>query len=322
MLHPEFTQSKLTMNKQTVKNLLQPKNWLLYLTYLIVRLLLLLPYSILMYIGSALGLLAFYTFRGRRNIAETNISLCFPQLNAKQQKQLVKANMISSGKTLFETAMAYWSPDKKMIGLYEIEGLNNLEKALEAKHGVILLSAHFTMLDLAVRMLNITLDKPAHMMYRKHNDPFIESFIHKGRIKHCGKTIGKKDVGGILESLANNNAIWYAPDQNFKYHMVFAPFFGIQAATVTGTTRLASESNAKVVPFFFYRKPNNEGYTLEFQPALENFPCGDKYQDTVRINQLIEEAVKKHPEQYLWTHRRFKTRPPGEPLIYPKKKKR
>ncbi len=299
-----------------------PKYWGLWLVYLFLRLLTLLPYSFLMRLGACLGKIGYYFIGERRKIIEINISLCFPELNKKDQKALVKANIISTVKSGFETMLAYWAPDKRLNQWIEIEGIKYLEEALSQKHGVILLGAHFTTFDLAIRLLNIKLKTPASMLYRAHNNPLIETLIAKGRHRHCRTTIGKKDLSKLMKCLAENHAVLYAPDQNFSYHNEFVPFFGVKASTVTGTSRIARESQAKIVPFFYYRKPKNQGYHLQHYPALENFPSGNTYEDTARIIKLIEEAIRKHPEQYLLSHRRFKTRPPGEPLIYPKKRKK
>lgn len=307
------------MIKYFTKN---PKYWPPLLFYYFLRLLSLLPYRFLMGLGSLIGWVGYYCISNRKKIIEINISLCFPHLTTTEQKKLAKANIISTAQSGIETMLAYWASDKKLKNLAEIEGIDHLTQALRSNHGVILLSAHFTMLDLAIRLLNLKLTTPIDMMYRQHNHPFFETLIQNARQKHCQTLIGKKELGKLYQCLAANHAVWYAPDQNFKYHNVFVPFFGVQASTVTATSRIAKESNAKVVPFFFHRKPNHQGYILEFHPALENFPSGDDKADTIRINLLIEKSIKYHPEQYLWSHRRFKTRPAGEEnQIYPKKKK-
>jgi KDO2-lipid IV(A) lauroyltransferase len=299
---------------------LQPKYWGHLIFTLFLQLLSLLPYRILMLIGSLLGHIGYYCIRERKKIIKINIKLCFPQLNATEQKKLVKANIISTTKSSVETLLAYWASDKKLENMAEIKGIEHLEQALKSNHGVILLSAHFTMLDLAIRLLSMNSKTPIDMMYRSHNNPFFEALIHNARKKYCHTLVGKKDLGKLYQCLADNHAVWYAPDQNFNYHNVFVPFFGVQASTVTATSRITKESHAKAVCFFFHRQPDHRGYFLQLYPALENFPSGDEKEDTARINQIIEQQVSKHPEQYLWSHRRFKTRPKGEPLIYPRKK--
>jgi KDO2-lipid IV(A) lauroyltransferase len=124
-------------------------------------------------------------------------------------------------------------------------------------------------------------------------------------------------VRGLLRQLKNNQAVWYAPDQNYSgKQSVFAPFFGIAAATTSATARLAAASGAAVVPFFQERLPGTRGYRLVLEPALEDFPGDDPAADTARVNAVIEEHVRRAPAQYLWVHRRFKTRPAGEAPVY------
>ncbi len=303
------------------KYLINPKNWPVFIGLCFARLIALLPYSFLMWLGAGLGRLGYHLARTRRQIIEINIKLCFPELSPEEQTKLVKANMISTTKALFETILMLFASDKKLRKLLEVEGLENVEKALAEKHGAILLCSHFTMLDLAARLINLRL--PVHMdgMYRKQKNPLFEHVVYNARVKFCSELIEKKDLRKMLKRLASNHLVWYAPDQNFNYQHVFVPFFGIPAATVTGTSKIARHTGAKVVPMRYYRKPKNAGYHFKIYPALENFPSDDDEQDTARIIKLVENAAREHPDQYLWAHRRFRTRPPGEPLIYPKKRK-
>ncbi len=304
------------------KYLLNPKNWFIAIGYFIIQLLILLPYATLMHLGAIIGYLFYYMLRKRRQIVEINIRLCFPNFNEKQQAQLIKANFISTGKALFETALALWAPDKKLKPLCEISGIEYIDKALKFGHGILLISPHFVTMEMAGRLLAISYKKtPMNVLYRKHNNPFIEYLITTARKKYYGKTIGKKNMLTLIRCLQKNELVIYAPDQNINYQMVFTPFFGIKAATVTMASAITRKTGAKVVPMAWYRKPHNKGYLLQAHEDFENFPSGDNYKDTLRLTRFIEDAVKKHPEQYLWMHRRFRTRPHGEPLIYPRKRK-
>jgi KDO2-lipid IV(A) lauroyltransferase len=300
------------------KYLLNPKNWLIIIVYGLIRLLILLPYPVLMKLGTLIGVLMYHLLRKGRKTIEINIKLCFPHLSLKEQQKLVKKNMISYGKGLFETTLSWWAPDKKIANLYTINGLQDGYNAAKNSRGIILLCAHFTMLELTGRMLSMQVKIPGHAMYRKFKNPLLNHLINKNREKYCNNMISNKNVAGIFKSLANNHGVWYAPDENCRNNMVFVPFFGVPAATTTATSRIAKISGSKVIPFFVYRKENDKGYVLNILPALDNFPSGDEYQDTFRINKLIEDAVKQHPDQYIWMRRRFRTRPQGEPDIYPK----
>ena len=218
--------------------------------------------------------------------------------------------------------MSWWATEKQLQKLVSIDGLQHLQDALQGGKGVILLSAHFTTLEIGGRLL--ALHAPFHVMYRKHKNPVIEQVMRKARIRNFEKAIPRKDLRTLLQSLKQNLPVWYAPDQDYgAKHSIFAPFFGIPAASITATSRIARMSGAAIVPFFQTRLPDNKGYRLTLYPALQDFPGEDIEQDTRRINQLIETAIREQPAQYLWVHRRFKTRPPGEAKFYkPRRKKR
>lgn len=305
-----------------LKYLFNPKGWLIGLLYLLLRAIALLPLTILMILGKWLGKLAYYVAPERKSIIRTNLSLCFPELSEKEQDQLIRANLISTTQGLFETLLAFWASDHRLKPLVTVSGLEHIKAALENKNGVVLLASHFTMLDLAARFIDMHLEQPLDMVYRAHNDAMIEGIIAKGRMNHCHDLIGKKSVVKFFEALRQNHVVWYAPDQNFKFHNVFVPFFGVPASTVTFTSTIAKQTGAAVIPILFNRKHNGLEYEIKLLPALDDFPSGDDTADTARILKIIEEQARKYPEQYLWSHRRFKTRPEGEPLIYPKKKRR
>ncbi len=280
-----------------------------------------LPYAWQTGIGRLLG----NTFRrfasSRREIAQLNFSLCFPELTAQQRQKLLADHFASLGIGIMETAMSWWSTKDQLEKLVKIDGLQYLHDALKGGKGVILLSAHFTTLEIGGRLL--ALHAPFHVMYRKHKNPVIEQVMRKARIRNFEKAIPRKDLRTLLQSLKQNLPVWYAPDQDYgAKHSIFAPFFGLQAASITATSRLARMSDAAIVPFFQTRMPENRGYQLTLYPALQDFPGEDIEQDIQRINQLIEARIREQPEQYLWVHRRFKTRPLGEAKLYKPRRKR
>jgi len=211
--------------------------------------------------------------------------------------------------------MCWWTPTDKLILLFQLQGKEYLDAALAKGKGVILLSAHFTTLEIGGRLLAI--NTPFHVLYRSHKNPLFEAIMHQARSTHFEKAIPRNDMRGMIKSLKANTPVWYAPDQDFgRKNAVFVPFFNIPAATITSTSRLAKITGAQVVPFFQQRLPHDQGYQLNLLPALDNFPCGDDKIDTRRINEIIEQQIRKQPEQYLWVHRRFKTRPEGESGLY------
>lgn len=219
------------------------------------------------------------------------------------------------GISIMEVVSGWWAPAKRLKKLVTINGLDYLETALNQGTGVILLSAHFTCLEIGGRLLSLY--APFHVMYRSNENPVVEMFMRKNRELHFEKAIPRDNVREMLNSLKQGKAVWYASDQNFGHkNSVFADFFGVPAATNTATSRLAKLSGASVIPFFPVRRPDGKGYDLNLLPPLDNFPSGDALIDAMRINKLIEDQIRKAPEQYLWMHRRFKDRPGGVDNVY------
>ena len=178
---------------------------------------------------------------------------------------------------------------------------------------------HFTTIEIAGAM--IALRHSLHATYRAHKNPVFEYMQRRQRLRYdadnASRLLGRRDIRGMLRVLRSGETIWYSPDQDYgPKQSVFAPFFGVQAATVTGTSRLARIGNARVVPMTMTRLPGAEGYVMKIHAPLKDFPVNDDQADATRVNRFIEEQVRKHPEQYMWLHRRFKTRPEGEASFY------
>ena len=274
-----------------------------------------LPYRWQLGIGSLLGKLMLALQPRRRHIATVNLALCFPQLSNQARDTLLHQHFASLGISLMETAMSWWMPDARLRPLAHIEGLEHLERAQLQGHGVILLSAHFTTLEIGTHLLAI--HTRFHAMYRTHKNHLFEAVMKRARETRCEKAIASDDVRGMLQSLEQNIPVWYASDQNYGHkHSVFATFFGVAAATNPAPIRLAKISGAPIVPFFVQRLPDARGYQLTVLPALDNIPSSNVADDMRHIHHLIEEQVRKVPEQYLWVHRRFKDRPAGETDVY------
>ena len=295
--------------------MLHPRYWLTWIGLGIGWLVAQLPYSLQMNLGRLIGRLMQKSSKRRERIARINLQLCFPDKTDAEINQLVQDNFASVGMASIEIMMSWWSSDHKLRKLARIEGLQHLEKALKQGKGVILLSAHLTSLEMGGRLLSMF--HPFHPLYRQHKNPVFELVMHRGRSKHTDKAIERGDMRGMMRSLKQNFAIWYAPDQNYgSEQSIFVNFFGQPASTITATNRLASIYGSPVVPFFQQRLPDNQGYQLRIYPALDNFPSDNVEHDTQRINDIIEAEIRKMPEQYLWSHRRFKTRPEGMPPVY------
>ncbi len=295
--------------------LLKPRYWPLWVGIGVLWCLTRLPYRWQRVAGRQIGHLTYWLTPRRRKIAEINLKLCFPELNDTQQHRLLRRHFESLGMGLLEMLSAGWRSTASLKPLGHIEGLEHLHTALKRGKGVILLSAHFTSLEIGGFFL--TLHTAVHVTYRPHENPLIEYFMKKNRESRVEKAIPRDAVREMLRSLKQNKPLWIATDQNFGHkHSVFADFFGIPAATNTIISRLAQISDATVIPFFTQRLEHQQGYKVILLPPLTNFPSGELLQDASQINNLIETQIRKAPEQYLWVHRRFKDRPQEEADVY------
>lgn len=303
--------------------MLHPRYWLLWMGIGLLWLLIQLPYPAILSVGRLVGRAMYHLMPERRLIAATNLELCFPDWSSERREQVLRENFASNGIALFEMAMAWWWPPRRLAKLTTVEGLEHLEKATAEGRGVLLMSLHFTTLEIGAALLSqrATIDG----MYREHANPTFDFIQRRGRERHNADAIAveREDVRSMLKSMRSGRAIWYAPDQDYgRKASVFVPFFGVQAATVTATATFARLGKAKVIPFTQTRLPNAQGYRLTLHPPLEDFPGGDEEADALRINQWVEQAILQQPEQYMWVHRRFKTRPEGEERPYPKRQRR
>ncbi|MEH6490525.1 lipid A biosynthesis lauroyl acyltransferase [Halopseudomonas sp.] len=303
--------------------LLHPRYWLLWLGLGLLWLVVQLPYPLLLGLGRILGKLMYWLMAERREVARVNLALCFPQMNELQREQLLRENFASNGIALFEMAMAWWWPKRRLAKLAHIEGIEHLQSAAAKGQGVVLMSLHFTTLEIGAALLGqvVTIDG----MYREHRNAAFDYVQRHGRERHNrdAKAVEREDVRSMMRSLRSGRAIWYAPDQDYgRKASVFVPLFGVEAATVTATSTFARLGKAQVVPFTQRRLPNAQGYQLIVHPPLQDFPGGDDTADALRINQWVEQAIAEQPEQYMWVHRRFKTRPEGVARPYAKRGRR
>lgn len=305
-----------TRTRLSVWYFLAPRYWPVWLGLGLIKIMAALPFHWQLSLGRRIGHWLGKIARRRRRIASINLNLCFPEKSLTQRATLLEEHFAALGIGLFETAMAWWTPDSKLRGLARIEGAEHLDQALARGKGVILLTGHFTTLELGARF--ITWRQPFHALYRPHKNPLYEAVMRRERERRSRlPPLPREDLRGLLRAFKQGRAIWYAPDQNHGMrNSVFVPFFGIPTCTITATSRLAALSGAAVVPYFPRRLPGAAGYEVVILPALEDFPSGDVVADTRRINELLEHYIRRAPEQYLWVHRRFKTRPPGQLHFY------
>ncbi|AMK29959.1 lipid A biosynthesis lauroyl acyltransferase [Pseudomonas mosselii] len=301
---------------------LHPRFWGLWLGLGLLWLVAQLPYRALLGLGRALGAVMYRVAGERRRIAARNLELCFPELSGDERQYLLKENFASTGIAFFEMAMSWWWPKARLARLAHIEGIEHLQAAQREGEGAILMAVHFTTLEIGAALLG-----QAHTidgMYREHGNPVFDFVQRRGRERHNldSLAVERDDVRGMLKLLRKGRAIWYAPDQDYGIKQsIFVPLFGIPAATVTATTKFARLGKARVIPFTQRRLEDGSGYRLVVHPPLADFPGETEEADCLRINQWVEGVLRECPEQYLWAHRRFKSRPEGEPRLYDKKKK-
>lgn len=298
---------------------LHPRFWLLWLGLGLLWLVVQLPYRVLLLLGRGLGVVMYRTARSRRHIARRNLQLCFPELSDKDRERLLRENFASTGIAFFEMAMSWWWSKDRLQKLAQVQGLEHLQQAQAEGQGVILMALHFTTLEIGAALLSQlhTIDG----MYREHKNPVFDFVQRRGRERHNldASAIEREDVRAMLKVLRAGRAIWYAPDQDYgRKQSLFVPWFGISAATVTATSKFARLGRARVIPYTQERLADGSGYRLVIHPPLVDFPGESEEADCLRINEWVEDAVRQHPEQYLWAHRRFKTRPAGEPSLYRK----
>lgn len=279
------------------------------------RLTCLLPYRWQIGLGKALGRLGHQIAGSRRAVTRRNIELCFPELTPAERDDLALRHFESLGASLMELALARWASDQKLEQLVTHNGIEHITTALDDGFGVILLSAHFTALEITGRTFKPKCP-PFDVVYRKFRNPLLTEFVASTRKLSARKTIEKNDIKTMVRSLKEGAPVWYAPDQ--AYHQkqsALIPFFGIPAMTNTATTTLAKLGRAKVLTYFPRRLPGG-GYEVTIGPPIEGMPSDDAEADAARYHEVLEEFIRKCPEQYYWVHRRFKNRPPPLPDVY------
>ena len=274
-----------------------------------------LPWEVQRALGGAAGGLLYRLMRRRRKIAERNVTLCFPGLAEPARSSIVRRHFRSLGLGLVEVALAWWESDERIAARSRIVGSEHLEAALSHGRGVILVGGHFTTFEIGGRILASRFEVGA--TYRPHNDPWWDSMLRTGRLRYLSALVAHKDARAMVRHLGRNRILWYAPDQDYSgRRRVFARFFAERAATTTATAWLARKSGARIVPYSSYRRADDSGWDVVLDPALEGFPAGDDPADAERLNEVLEGQIARSVEQYLWVHRRFKTRPPGAAPVY------
>ena len=266
-------------------------------------------------IGRLIGCVAHAAGGTRRAIVRRNIELCFPELTPAERDTLAKAHFLALGMSLIEMGIGRWGSDKIHRKLGRLEGIEHLNSAIESGKGIILLSAHFTTLEIMGRVLALNCP-PFDAVYRKNRSEFITELQRTGRERSADDTIEKRDIKKMVRNLRKGRPVWYAPDQSYdRKGSGVVEFFGVPSMHTTATSTLARLGKAVTLPFF-PRRLADGSYVFRILPPLENFPGDDDLEDTRKYVSVLEEHVRSCPEQYLWIHRKFKNLPSGYPDYY------
>lgn len=281
-------------------------------------------------IGRLLGRVAKQQLGQRRHIVERNLELCFPDLDVTARQRLLQRHFEAAGVSILEMATAWSGHLDQLDAELEIRGSDHFEAARQRANGILLLGGHFLSMEIAGALF--ARRWPVDVVYRRQHHPVLDAAERKGRSRHFQALIEHQQIREVVRRLRAGHSVWFAADQDQgRQGAVFAPFFGIEAATLTSPLRLARLTGATVLLIDMWRNdmwrkdmwrkdkwPANEGkrWTLRFRPLPDGFPSGDHSADAGRLNASIEAAVREHPEQYLWLHRRFKTRPQDAPSVY------
>ena len=274
-----------------------------------------LPLVLLARLGSGFGLLLHALAHERRVVCRTNLARCFPHWDEGTRHAVERQHFQAQGRAILERALLWWSSRERIMRLVRVQGLQYLQP--ELGRPLLVLVPHFVGLDAGGTRIACEYDWSA--IYALQKSRLMTRMLLKGRTRFGSQRLFSRQDGirVVATSLRSGVPLYYLPDQDYgAKDAIFVPFFGNPAATITGLARLATLGRARVVPCVTRMLPGGEGYEVRFYPAWENYPSGDAQADARRMNAFIEERVLEMPEQYNWTHKRFKTRPPGEAKWY------
>ncbi|MBE0613296.1 MAG: lipid A biosynthesis acyltransferase [Burkholderiales bacterium] len=275
----------------------------------------LLPLSLLAAIGNGFGTLLYAFGRARRRVCLINLAHCMPELSEGARVALARRHFQAFARTFLERAILWWGSPERIRRLVRIEGMEHFDAVRAGP--LILLAPHFVGLDMGG--VRLTLDIDMVSIYSKQKNARFDAVLYAGRMRFGRlKLLSRQDgVRPALRAMQAGLPFYYLPDMDYgQSESIFVPFFGVDTATITGVSRMARLAGARVLPCITRMLPGGAGYVLRFLPAWEDYPGESVEADTQRMNAFIEEQVRQMPEQYLWVHKRFKTRPAGEASWY------
>jgi Kdo2-lipid IVA lauroyltransferase/acyltransferase len=268
-------------------------------------------------IGAALGSILYRFGRGR--VTRANLALCFPGMSEGERHQLGLKHFRMLGRNAVELSVMVWGSEEQLLELIQVEGLEHLKAAADGGRPVIALAPHFIGLNMGG--IRVAHEYPGtSSIYSKQKNPVLDGIFLKARTRFGNPHLVSRQEGlrSVIRVIRSGKPFYFLPDMDFGIRdAIFSPFFGVPTATITALPRLAKITGARVIPVV--TRQVGHGYVARFYPAWEDYPTGDVEADVRRMNAFIEERVKEMPEQYFWAHKRFKTRPPGEPSPYRRK---
>jgi Kdo2-lipid IVA lauroyltransferase/acyltransferase len=274
-----------------------------------------LPLRALAAIGSAIGTVAFWLVRERREVTRINLAKCFPAMDAGEREKLARAHFRAFCRSFVDRAVLWYGSRERVERMVRIEGLEHL-RAMDGAPALLLVP-HFAGLDAGLTRL--VCETRVAGIYANPKEEVLGEWLRRGRGRfgNLQQISRQQGVRAGLPWIRQGWPFYYLPDQDYGPRgALFVPFFGVPAATMPGLSRIARIAGAKVLPCVTRMLPRGAGYVLSIEAPWDNFPSRDLAADTLRMNQYIERRVLEMPEQYLWMHKRFKTRPPGESRFY------
>jgi KDO2-lipid IV(A) lauroyltransferase len=269
-------------------------------------------------LGAALGSLL-YRF-GRGHVTRVNLALCFPEMTEAQRDELGRRHFRMLGRNALELGIMVWGSEKQLLELIRLEGIEYLHEAAAGGSPVIVFAPHFIGLNMGgVRVAHAYPGTAS--IYSRQKNPVLDRIFLKARTRFGNPHLVSRQEGlrSVIRAIRSGKPFYFLPDMDFGIRdAIFSPFFGVPTATITALPRLARLGGAKIVPVI--TRQEGDGYVARFYPPWQDYPSGDVEADVRRMNAFIEERVREMPEQYFWAHKRFKTRPPGEPNPYRRKR--
>ena len=268
-------------------------------------------------LGRGLGRLLHALANGRRRVALRNLQLCLPELDEAARQALVRQHFEWLARSLLERGLLWFAPVSRLKRLIQVEG--DVGLAERSDKPVMWLVPHFVALDVAGVATQLFQAGPVASIYQAQSNAVFDAAMRKGRLRFGGAQVFARSERALplVRAIRRGAAFFNLPDMDFGARdAVFVPFFGVSAATLLAPARLARTLGMRVQPVLAEILPGGQGYRVRFLPPWEDFPGDDDLAAATRINQWIAEQIRLNPAQYLWVHKRFKTRPAGEPSLY------